>query len=334
MMTPTLLEVRDLRTDLQVEGRLVPVVRGVDLSVERGECVGLVGESGSGKSITARSIMRLLPRGAQVRGQVLLNGSDVLSLSTAWLRRARAEDMAMVFQDPRASVDPVLRCGAQIIEVLRINRGLDRKAAYARASELLAQMSIGDPERVMRAYPTELSGGMLQRVLIAMALAGEPSLLIADEATTSLDVTVQADIVTILNDLRRATQVGMIFITHDLELAATICDRILVMYAGCVVEEQPTSSLFSEPRHPYTALLLAARPELARRQDRLAAIPGRPPALTDLPTGCPFHPRCPLAIDRCSTEAPARHRLTPHGFAACHLAPESTAEARAAIRAS
>jgi peptide/nickel transport system ATP-binding protein len=323
-----LLEVRDLRVDLPVEGRLLPVLRGVGLSLARGEVLGVVGESGSGKSITARSIMRLLPAGASVRGEVLLDGVEVLALGAAALRRARARDMAMVFQDPRASINPVKTCGAQITEVLRVNRGMDGAAARARALELLELVSISDPERVVRAYPAELSGGMLQRVLIAIALAIEPALIIADEATTSLDVTVQADILAILDGLRREHRIGLMFITHDLELAAAICDRIVVMYAGRIAEEQPAAALFAHPRHPYTARLLAARPTIDARHERLHAIPGRPPALGDIPAGCSFHPRCPLAIERCAAETPLARPTESGGFATCHRMNEQTAEVR------
>jgi len=330
-MSELLLEVRDLRTDLPVEGRMLPVVRGVTLTVARGEVLGVVGESGSGKSVTARSIMRLLPSGTRVQGEVLLGGVDVLTLDAAALRRVRAREMAMIFQDPRASINPVKTCGAQIMEVLRVDRGLDRDAARARALELLEQVSISDPARVMDAYPTELSGGMLQRVLIAIALAVEPALMIADEATTSLDVTVQADILAILERLRSEEQIGLVFITHDLELAAALCDRIVVMYAGRVVEEQPTAALFAAPRHPYTARLLAARPDIRARQERLQAIPGRPPALGEIPAGCPFHPRCPLAIETCVTEQPAARPIDPEGHAACHRMDETTAEVRAVL---
>jgi peptide/nickel transport system ATP-binding protein len=327
-MSDLLLEVRDLRTELPVEGRMLPVVRGVGFSVARGEVLGVVGESGSGKSITARSIMRLLPMGTRVQGEVLLDGVDVLTLEAAALRRARAHEMAMIFQDPRASINPVKTCGAQIVEVLRVDRGLDRTAARARALELLELVSISDPERVLRAYPAELSGGMLQRVLIAIALAIEPALIIADEATTSLDVTVQADILGILDALRREGRIGLVFITHDLELAAAICDRIVVMYAGRIVEQQPAAALFASPRHPYTARLLAARPDIGRRQERLHAIPGRPPALGEIPAGCPFHPRCPLAIEQCIAEAPPTRPIQPDGSAACHRMDERTAEVR------
>jgi peptide/nickel transport system ATP-binding protein len=321
-MTP-LLEVRDLRVALPIEGALQPVLRGVDLVVGRGEVLALVGESGSGKSVTARSIMRLLPNGATLVGDVTLDGMNLLGLTSRELRRVRARKVAMIFQDPRASINPVRSCGAQIMEVLRVGQGMSAKPARVRAAELLEMVSISDAQRVLNAYPFELSGGMLQRVLIAIALAAKPDLIIADEATTSLDVTVQADIVGILDGLRKTSGIGLLFITHDLELAAAISDRIAVMYAGRIVEEQVTGALFSRPRHPYSAGLLAARPEIHARQIRLKAIPGSPPGLSEIPLGCPFHPRCSIALGSCATEWPVARRLDSQVLVACHRAEEA-----------
>jgi len=317
---PELLDVRELTIALPIDGVLTDVVRGVDLSVSRGEVLGIVGESGSGKSLTARALMRLAPERAQLGGAVLFKGNDVLRLNKAGLRAVRSGGMAMVYQDPRASINPVVSCGAQVREILCANRGFDSTRARVEVLRLLELVSIRDPERVARAFPMELSGGMLQRVLIAMALASNPELIIADEATTSLDVTVQAEIVAILADLRRDQGVGMIFITHDLELAAVICDRIAVMYAGRIVEQQDAAGLFEDPRHPYTVQLLAARPHVTHRQARLAAIPGRPPALAALPTGCPFHPRCSKATELCATDQPPVYTLAPGAYARCHYA--------------
>ena len=321
---PDLLDVRDLTIALPIDGVLTDVVRGVDLSVSRGEILGIVGESGSGKSLTARALMRLAPEGAQLGGAVFFNGNDVLGLNKAGLRAVRSGGMAMVYQDPRASINPVVSCGAQVREILRVGRGFDSTRARAEVLRLLELVSIRDPERVARAFPMELSGGMLQRVLIAMALASAPELMIADEATTSLDVTVQAEIVAILAELRREQGLGMIFITHDLELAAVICDRIAVMYAGRIVEQQHAAGLFEDPRHPYTVQLLAARPHVTHRQTRLAAIPGRPPALAALPAGCPFHPRCSKTTELCATAEPPVCTLAPGAYARCHYAVAST----------
>jgi oligopeptide/dipeptide ABC transporter ATP-binding protein len=321
-MRRPLLEVRNLRAELSADGHSNPVLRGVELTVAAGEVVGLVGESGSGKSMTARAIMRLLPAHVALSGLVMLDGVDILTLDRRALRRIRASEVAMIFQDPRASANPVVKCGAQIREVLTLARGLDTAHAQARAIELLAAVSIQDPQRVLDSYPFELSGGMLQRVMIALALAVEPNLLIADEATTSLDVTVQADILGILDDLRRERQIGMIFITHDLALASAVCDRILVMYAGEIVEQRNAEALFAAPAHPYTARLLASRPDVEKRQPRLAAIAGRPPAPGELPGGCAFHPRCPLAIGRCKTDPPQLTAMHPVGSVACHRAGE------------
>jgi oligopeptide/dipeptide ABC transporter ATP-binding protein len=315
-----LLEVQNLTITLPIDGVLTEVVRGVDLSLARGEVLGIVGESGSGKSLTARALMRLTPAGAQLGGAVLFKGNDVLTLDKAGLRAVRSGGIAMVYQDPRASINPVVSCGAQVREILRVGRGFRSARAQAEVVRLLELVSIRDPERVGRAFPMELSGGMLQRVLIAMALASDPELIIADEATTSLDVTVQAEILAILADLRREHGLGMLFITHDLELAAVICDRIAVMYGGRIVEHQDAPGLFENPRHPYTVQLLAARPHVSHRQARLAAIPGRPPALAALPTGCPFHPRCGKATELCVTAQPPVVMLEPGAYSRCHYA--------------
>jgi len=316
-MTEPLLELRSVTTELEIQGGHWPVVNDVSFSVGRGEVVGLVGESGSGKSMTARTITRLLPPGARVRGQILLDGVDVATLPRKALREVRARRVAMIFQDPRASIDPLWTNGDHLTEGLRVHGGLSRAKARARALELVGDVGIVDGERVLRAYPSELSGGMLQRVMIAGALAADPELLIADEPTTALDVTLQAEIVAIFDGLRRERHCAMLFITHDLELASVLCDRVLVMYAGRVMEAQPTTSLFATPLHPYTAALLGARPAIEERQERLAVIPGRPPTPVDAPTGCPFHPRCGYVEDACVAEVPPLRKLGQDAFSAC-----------------
>ena len=323
-MTEPLLELRSVTVELEIQGAHWPVVNDVTLEIGRGEVVGLVGESGSGKSMTARTIIRLLPPGARVRGEILFDGVDLATLTRRALRVVRARRVAMIFQDPKASIDPLWTNGDHLTEGLRVHGGLSRSRARARALELVADVGIVDGERVLNSYPSELSGGMLQRVMIAGALAADPELLIADEPTTALDVTLQAEIVAIFDGLRRDRHLSMLFVTHDLELASVLCDRVLVMYAGRVMEAQRTTSLFATPRHPYTAALLGARPAIETRHERLAVIPGRPPTPVDAPPGCPFHPRCAYAQDACVREVPPLRKLGQDVFSACRRAEEIT----------
>jgi len=303
-------------------------VDDVSFTIGRGEVVGLVGESGSGKSMTARTILRLLPPQARARGEILLDGVDLLRVPRRALRQVRARRIAMIFQDPRAHIDPLWTSGDHLTEGLRVHAGLTRDAARARARELLAEVGIVEGERVLRAYPGELSGGMLQRVMIAAALAADPELVIADEPTTALDVTVQAEIVAIFDELRRERELAMLFITHDLELASVLCDRVLVMYAGRVMEEQPTGALFSAPLHPYSAGLLEARPALETRHERLAMIPGRPPTPTEAPPGCPYHPRCAFAQPACIEVVPPLRQIAAGALSACRRTEEIREELR------
>ncbi|MET7301057.1 ABC transporter ATP-binding protein [Embleya sp. NPDC005575] len=281
-----------------------PILNGVDLRVERGETVGLVGESGSGKSVACRTVLGLLPKGARAEGTVRVEGTDVLAMGAAGLREVRRNKVAMVFQDPRASVNPMRRVGDFLTEGLRV-RGMPKDQALARAQELLTEVGIRDPQGALRRFPHQFSGGMLQRVVIAAALSGDPALLLADEPTTALDVTTQAEVVGILRRLQHRHGTGMLFVTHDLELAAAICDRIYVMYAGRIVESQPVADLFARPRHPYTAALLASTPRLEADAAAPQPIPGRPVSLAEAPPGCAFAARCAFAIERCRTEAPA-----------------------------
>jgi oligopeptide/dipeptide ABC transporter ATP-binding protein len=292
-----LLEIRDLTARLPVEGELRPVLHGVSLTIGEGEALGLVGESGSGKSMTARAIGRLLPPRAQTTGAVRFDGADVLGLRGAELRRYR-EQVAMIFQDPRAHVNPVRRIGDFMTETLRL-KGVAAGVAAEQATRALAEVGIEDGARRLGQYPHELSGGLLQRVMIATMLLGEPRLVLADEPTTALDVTTQAEVMAILDELRRDRGLALLFITHDLELAAAVCDRTAVMYAGEIVEVNVSGELDRDPLHPYTAALAAARPDIGATAERLAAIPGRPVSAFEAPAGCSFAPRCAFAEDRC-----------------------------------
>ena len=298
----TLLRIQDLSVRLPPDRAARPILRSVSLHVDQGETVGLVGESGSGKSVTCRAVLGQRPAGTNAEGSIQVSGAEVLSMTQTELRRLRSREVAMIFQDPRAAVDPLRRIGDFVTEGLRTNLGYDRRRADERACQLLGEVGIPDPQRALRRWPHEFSGGMLQRVVIAAALAGSPKLLLADEATTALDVTTQAEVIGILQKLSADHDMGMLFVTHDLELAAAICDRVYVMYAGEVVESQPVDALFSKPRHPYTAALLAATPRLGGAPTPPSAIPGRPPSLNEARPGCPFVPRCPHSRPRCDQD--------------------------------
>jgi peptide/nickel transport system ATP-binding protein len=281
-----------------------PLLDGVSLGVDAGEVVGLVGESGSGKSLTARAVLRLLPQDAEVDGRITVGDTEVLAASKDEVRALRRSTVSMVFQDPRAGINPIRRIGDFLTESLRLNHGWPKDKAKARALELLQAVGLPDPERHLRQFPHELSGGMLQRVMIAGALTVEPRLLLCDEPTTALDVTTQAEILSILGRLQREQGMGMLFITHDLDLAAAVCDRVYVMYAGRIVEQSPAQSLFDRPRHPYTAGLLASTPGVDADHDRLVSIPGAPLSLLENPSGCAFAGRCAFAQDGCRTAQP------------------------------
>lgn len=312
-MTDAVLSVRDLQTSV---GEL-PVVRGVSFDVTPGETVAIVGESGSGKSMTALSIMGLLPDGVRVtHGSVLVNGSDLLGLDESKRRRVRGSEIAMIYQDPMTSLNPLMRVGAQIAEGMRAH-GIPAAEADERTVKALGDVGLPGPERIGRSYPHQLSGGQRQRVMIAMAVALRPRVLIADEPTTALDVTIQQQILTLADEMRRELGIALIWITHDLGVVARLAHRVLVMYAGQVVESGGTKALFRAPQHPYTAGLIGSIPPIVGR-DRppLRQIGGAPPVFSDLPAGCPFHPRCPQVRDICRSQLPA---LTPHGddLAAC-----------------
>ena len=299
----TLLRVTDLSVEFATDTGPATVVDHVSFSVQRGEMLGIVGESGSGKTVTSLGVMRLVPSppGRITSGTVEFGRRDLLSLSLAQMRNVRGDQIAMVFQDPMTSLNPVFTIETQLVDTIRLHRKISKRAAKARAVELLDMVGIPDPERRVKDYPHQLSGGMRQRALLALALSCEPRLLIADEPTTALDVTVQAQILDLLRSLRTRLDMSVIFVTHDLGVVADLCSRVVVMYAGQVVEEAPVGELFAHPRHPYTEGLLAAIPQIHGDDERLASIPGVVPAATDMPVGCRFHPRCPYAQPECVT---------------------------------
>lgn len=316
----SVLSINHLSMDLPVAGVLRRVIHDVTLEVDPGEAVGLVGESGAGKSMTARAAIRLLPEGAVTGGDISFNGVSVLTMGAGVLREYRMHDVAMIFQDPRAAINPVRTIGDFLVEAL-VERGDAEAAATAVVTGLLEAVGIGDVARRLRQYPHELSGGLLQRVMIAAALAIEPKLLLADEPTTALDVTTQAEVMVNLDTLRRDHGLAMIFVTHDLELASAVCDRIAVMYAGSLVEDSPAKGLHHDALHPYTAALLASRPSVSARERRLVAIPGRPLSAFEVGPGCAFASRCPFAQDRCHVERPVL-RTVGSGRVACHRSEE------------
>jgi len=315
-----LLSIEDLTVDFRTDDGIVHAVDGVSYAVETGEIVGVVGESGSGKSVTAMSVLGLIrqPPGVVRGGRILFHGEDLRAASARRLREIRGNGIAMIFQDPMTALNPVMRVGQQIVEALRMHTdGLSRTAARDRAVELLRMVGVPNPEKRVLQYPHEFSGGMRQRAMIAMAIANGPELLIADEPTTALDVTIQAQVLELLRTAQRETGAATILITHDLGVVAEMADRVVVMYAGRVVEDADVTSLFAQPRHPYTVGLLGSVPRIDS-DDILASVPGSPPNMIQLPSGCSFHPRCPLARERCRTEEPV---LTDIGGrkSACHF---------------
>ncbi len=313
------------------EGR-AQVLDGIDLRVEAGETVGIVGETGCGKSVLARSIARLvdMPPGRVLGGQIRFAGEDVFAMDNRALGRLRGHGVAMIFQDPMTYLNPVFSVGTQMVDVIRAHdraagqRMRPRAAARAAAVEVLAAVRLPEPERLLDRYPHELSGGMRQRVLIAMALTGNPRLLVADEPTTALDVTIQAQVLRLIAELVQARVMTLMLISHDLGVIGALCRRIVVMYAGTVVEDAAATTLFGQPCHPYTRGLLAAVPDLAQPDHRAQPIPGHIPNLLAPPSGCRFHPRCPLAVDRCAREKPALREVESRRVA-CHRAEEALA---------
>jgi oligopeptide/dipeptide ABC transporter ATP-binding protein len=316
----TLLDVRDLKVAFDTNYGYVDAVRGVTFAVGRGEVMSLVGESGSGKSITMRAVMGLLPESARVSGSVKFLGRELIGCPPRELRQLRGARMSMIFQDPMTALNPVLTIGNQIIEALRIHdRSISVKDARNRAIELLRDVAIPFPEKRIDQYPHEFSGGMRQRVVIAIAIANKPDLIIADEPTTALDVTVQAQVLELLRSLCQQNNTGLVLITHDLGVVAGTAENVSVMYAGAIVERAPVDDLFETPRHPYTRGLLGSLPQMTGEIGRLVDIGGAPPTARTIPAGCAFHPRCQYAVDLCRTAVPVLADLGA-GKAACHLA--------------
>jgi peptide/nickel transport system ATP-binding protein len=327
------LDVKGLQTVFFTNSGLFRAVDDVSFHVKRGETLAIVGESGCGKSVSALSIMRLVPNppGRIVGGEIRLEGTDLLALDEADMREIRGNRISMIFQEPMTSLNPVIRIGDQISEAVRLHRNMSAKAAWEQAVEMLRLVRIPEPARRAQEYPHQLSGGMRQRAMIAMALACRPALLIADEPTTALDVTIQAQILALMVDLQKELGMGLILITHDLGVVAQTAQRVIVMYAGKKVEEADVESLFANPLHPYTRGLMASIPALptleARAGTRLTEIPGMVPALTRLPQGCAFAPRCKLAIDRCRQEYPPLQDFGSEHLAACWRAAETVVAA-------
>jgi oligopeptide/dipeptide ABC transporter ATP-binding protein len=318
MISEPLLQVEGLRTVFDTSEGVARAVDGVSFEVAAGETVGIVGESGCGKSVTALSIMRLIqsPPGRIQDGHVVFSGRNLLELAPSEMRAIRGNDIAMIFQEPMTSLNPVLTVGYQICEALQLHRGLSKPDALEQAERMLEMVEMPDARERLSSYPHQLSGGMRQRVMIAMALSCEPRLLIADEPTTALDVTIEAQILRLLRALRDRTDMAMILITHDLGVVATCAERIVVMYAGKVVEQGPVERVFRDPIHPYTRGLLNSLPKMGPRT-RLEPIPGMVPRLTDLPSGCRFRDRCPLAEPRCASTEPDLEELAPAQRVAC-----------------
>jgi peptide/nickel transport system ATP-binding protein len=320
-----LLEVENLQTHFRTPDGVNRAVDGVSFQVEEGETLAIVGESGCGKSVTAMSILRLIPEPpGKVAGAIRFEGRDLMTLDDRAMRGIRGNDISMIFQEPMTSLNPVLSIGRQLGETLRLHQGLDHQAAQARAMDMLNLVGISEPGRRLSEYPHQMSGGMRQRVMIAMALACNPKLLIADEPTTALDVTIQAQILDLMTELKRRIGAAIILITHDLGVVAEVAERVMVMYAGRKVEEAPVAALFRTPRHPYTQGLLGAVPKLGSSltgaETRLAEIPGTVPSLKQRIVGCVFAGRCPIATELCRQVAPALERKAPGHFAACHYA--------------
>jgi oligopeptide/dipeptide ABC transporter ATP-binding protein len=305
------LEVQDLHTYLFTRWGVVKAVDGVSFSLRQGEALGIVGESGCGKTMTALSLLRLVPRpaGRIVKGTIMLEGDNLLEKSEREMRDIRGRRISMILQDPQTSLNPVFTIGNQLIEAIHIHHRDDRRGLLRRATDALKQVRVAAPERRVQDYPHQISGGMKQRVVGAIAISCEPRVIIADEPTTSLDVTIQAQYLRLLREIQEETNLALIFITHDFGIVAKMCDRVMVMYAGRVVERGPVRDIFNHPSHPYTQALLSSVPTMEERVDRLYSIEGQPPALWNLPAGCRFAPRCPYADERCRNEYPPAFSL-------------------------
>jgi oligopeptide/dipeptide ABC transporter ATP-binding protein len=314
----SVLEVIDLHVEIASRRGVVHAVDGVSLEVPVGQAVGVVGESGSGKSMTLRAVLGVLPPEAKITaGQVLLDGQDLTHLSNTQLNRVRGPKIAMIFQEPMSALNPLMRVGAQIAEGPQVHLGLNRAKAGERALELMRRVGIPDPERRYRAYPHEFSGGMRQRVMIAIALSCEPSVVLCDEPTTALDVTIQDQILRLLTQLCRESGTSLVFVTHDLPVVAQVCDQLAVMYAGQIVERGPVKEVLTRPSHPYTLGLVRSAPDVDRVRSSLLAIPGSPPSLINPPAGCRFHPRCSFAEQDCQTTMPPLRSISAERATAC-----------------
>ncbi len=320
-MPEILLDIRKLSVQFFTYQGIVRALEDINISIERGEILGLVGETGCGKSVLARSVLRLIadPPGKISGGEIFFKGQDILKLRRQQLRQIRGNEISMIFQEPMSSLNPVFTIGNQMREVVMLHQRIDRQRAQAICIEMLEKVKMPDPEQVLSKYPHELSGGMRQRAMIAMELSCRPDLLIADEPTTALDVTVQAQVLTILEDLTRKSDVSVLFISHDLGVIAQLCDRIAVMYAGYIVEIAPVWDIFSTPKHPYTQGLLQSIPRLDEETESLMAIAGVVPGLIEPPGGCRFHPRCARKFSHCDREVPRLQELEMNHFVACHL---------------
>ncbi|MEU5430499.1 ABC transporter ATP-binding protein [Streptomyces olivoreticuli] len=318
---PVLLDVRDLQVEFRTRDGVAKAVNGVSYSVGEGETLAVLGESGSGKSVTAQAIMGILdsPPGHITGGRVFFRGEDLLTMPAETRRRVRGAKLAMVFQDALSSLNPVLSVGAQLSEMFEVHEGMTRKDSRAKAVQLMDRVRIPAARERVGDYPHQFSGGMRQRIMIAMAIALEPDLIIADEPTTALDVTVQAQVMDLLAELQREYNMGLILITHDLGVVADVADKIAVMYAGRIVETAPVHDLYAAPAHPYTRGLLDSIPRLDRKGQQLYAIKGLPPNLMAIPPGCPFNPRCPRAQDICRTDRPPLFAVAPGRTSACHF---------------
>ena len=314
-----ILEVKDLRTHFQTRWGTVKAVDGVSFDLHRGETLGIVGESGSGKSVTMLSLMQLIPipPGKIVSGEILLDGENLLELTEDQMSKIRGSQIALIIQDPMTSLNPVFSIGNQVMETIKIHQDIPRKSVWEMALDVLRKVNIPAAETRMRDYPHQMSGGMRQRVVGAISISCQPSVLIADEPTTSLDVTIQAQYLKLLKELQRESNLGLIFITHDFGIVAKMCDKVAVMYAGKIVEQGTVRDIFNHPSHPYTEALLASVPKLEEDVDRLYSIEGQPPALHDLPPGCPFAPRCPYVMEQCREEYPPVFQVNEAHFAAC-----------------
>ncbi|WP_019120355.1 ABC transporter ATP-binding protein [Brevibacillus massiliensis] len=322
-MEAKLLEVKNLHTHFKTEEGIVPSVNGVSFSVSRGETLAIVGESGCGKSVTSLSIMGLIsPPGEIARGEILFEGQNLATLSQKAMRRLRGNKISMIFQEPMTSLNPVFTIGNQIGEVFRQHQRLSKQQARERSVEMLERVGIPRPEKIVDSFPHQLSGGMRQRVMIAMALACHPALLIADEPTTALDVTIQAQILELMKQLNKERDTGVILITHDLGVVAEMADRVAVMYAGEIVEEADVFELFARPKHPYTKGLLGSLPKLDEQREELDSISGTVPNPLDMPVGCSFHPRCPLAGEECTRQKPQLTKVGSGHLARCFYAEE------------